>query len=242
MDYQKHYDRLIETRKSRESISGEYYENHHIIMKSMGGTNDSDNLIKLTAREHFLAHWLLWKIHKNRQTAYAFATFTSMFRGKNHKNRPKITSSRGYAEAREAYSRIHSEKLKGQLNSNRSKIVIQMDINGNFINEWPSAKEAERTLGFCHISSCCRGERSYAGGFTWKYKSGIIKKSKPYKERKFTKKNIKTLTKANLENISRASSGRNWYNDGIKDYFLKPYTIKEGLILGRLATRKENRK
>ena len=35
-----------------------YTENHHIIPKSLGGSNDSDNLVALTAREHFLCHWL----------------------------------------------------------------------------------------------------------------------------------------------------------------------------------------
>lgn len=40
-----------------------YYERHHIIPKCLGGTNDSQNLILLTAREHFVAHQLLVKIH-----------------------------------------------------------------------------------------------------------------------------------------------------------------------------------
>jgi len=183
MDYQKHYDKLIETRRNRGLKDGEYYEKHHIVMKSMGGTNDPSNMINLTAREHFLAHWLLWRIHRNRQTSYAFSTFTTMFSGKKHKNRPKITSSRAYAEAREVYSKMHSENMKGKLNSNRSKPVIQMDNFGNFIKEWPSAKEAYRELKISHITPCCRGERSHAGEFTWKYKSGIVKKSKPYKKR-----------------------------------------------------------
>lgn len=38
----------------------------------MGGSDDVHNLVALTAREHFIAHWLLWKIHKNKQMAHAF--------------------------------------------------------------------------------------------------------------------------------------------------------------------------
>lgn len=39
-----------------------YGEWHHIIPRSMGGTDESDNLVKLTFREHFIAHLLLVKI------------------------------------------------------------------------------------------------------------------------------------------------------------------------------------
>jgi hypothetical protein len=30
-----------------------YVEKHHIIPKSLGGSNDKSNLVKLTAKEHF---------------------------------------------------------------------------------------------------------------------------------------------------------------------------------------------
>jgi hypothetical protein len=74
MDYQKHYNLLISTRKElkREKNKGIYYENHHIIPRSMGGSYYKDNLILLTPREHFVAHWLLYKIYNNQQMSYAF--------------------------------------------------------------------------------------------------------------------------------------------------------------------------
>lgn len=39
---------------------GVYTENHHRIPKSMGG-GEGDNLVRLSFRKHFLAHWLLTK-------------------------------------------------------------------------------------------------------------------------------------------------------------------------------------
>jgi hypothetical protein len=36
------------------------------------GSNESDNLVKLTPREHYIAHLMLWKSFRNKQTAYAF--------------------------------------------------------------------------------------------------------------------------------------------------------------------------
>ena len=42
-----------------------YYEIHHILPKSIGGSNEKYNLVLLTAREHYLAHYLLYKIYLN---------------------------------------------------------------------------------------------------------------------------------------------------------------------------------
>lgn len=59
MNYLRIYNQLIEKAKERNDING-YYEIHHIIPKSEGGTDSPDNLVKLTGREHFIAHKLLW--------------------------------------------------------------------------------------------------------------------------------------------------------------------------------------
>ena len=61
MNYQRHYDLLIEKAKSR--IIFGYAEKHHIIPKSLGGSNAKSNIVELTGREHFVAHMMLAKIH-----------------------------------------------------------------------------------------------------------------------------------------------------------------------------------
>ncbi len=61
MDYQKHYNKLIERARDRQ-ING-YFEKHHVIPKCMGGSNDKNNIVKLTAAEHYLAHLLLINIY-----------------------------------------------------------------------------------------------------------------------------------------------------------------------------------
>lgn len=43
----------------RQKGGGTYYEKHHILPKSLGGTNRKSNLVLLTAQEHFRAHFLL---------------------------------------------------------------------------------------------------------------------------------------------------------------------------------------
>lgn len=61
MNYQKHYNNLIDRAKNRVLYT--YFENHHIIPKCMGGTNHKSNLVKLTPEEHYVAHQLLIKIY-----------------------------------------------------------------------------------------------------------------------------------------------------------------------------------
>lgn len=112
MNYKKHYDKLIETRSllNRSKGDGNYYELHHIIARSMGGLDTEDNLVLLTAKEHFIAHFLLWRIHRNRSMAMAF---NFMCNRSTHK-----FSARTYAEAREAYSQHgHSDISKKKMSS-----------------------------------------------------------------------------------------------------------------------------
>jgi DNA-directed RNA polymerase specialized sigma24 family protein len=62
MNYFLAYQRLIAKAKERVCLDG-YFERHHILPRALGGTDDSSNLVTLTAKEHFVAHVLLAKIH-----------------------------------------------------------------------------------------------------------------------------------------------------------------------------------
>ena len=49
--------------------------------------------------------------------------------------------------------------------------VLQYDKDGNFIREWDTITEAERTLNIAHkIWNVCQGKRKTCGGYIWKYK------------------------------------------------------------------------
>lgn len=64
MNYLKIYNDLI-SRRREEPLKrcGDFsIELHHIEPKSCGGTDDKDNLINLTLREHYIAHLLLAKV------------------------------------------------------------------------------------------------------------------------------------------------------------------------------------
>jgi hypothetical protein len=74
MNYSKIYEQLIERGVMRgwtKKTAPCYTEKHHIVPRSMGGSNEQSNLVVLTAKEHFVAYHLLWKIHKTREMFFA---------------------------------------------------------------------------------------------------------------------------------------------------------------------------
>ena len=56
--------------------------------------------------------------------------------------------------------------------SANKKAVVQISMDGEYIAEYESAREAERQtgIGYKLISRVCRGEREYACGFRFKFK------------------------------------------------------------------------
>lgn len=68
MDYQRIYTAFIADRKAKPKPAG-YVERHHILPRSLGGGDQSSNLIALTAEDHFFAHILLAKVHGGRMWA-----------------------------------------------------------------------------------------------------------------------------------------------------------------------------
>src|ERR1700739_1318225 len=101
MNYTKIYNDLIESRMPlmRSKRRG-HFEKHHIIPKSLGGTNATSNLVLLTPREHYLAHWLLDKIHTGSdkaKMAYAFFKMCSV-----NPNQKRDITSHQFERAKEA--------------------------------------------------------------------------------------------------------------------------------------------
>lgn len=73
------YLRFIESCK-HQVIEG-FCEKHHIKPRSLGGQDTFDNLVKLTYRQHFIAHLMLSKIFKgNSQIKMAHAAWNMVNR------------------------------------------------------------------------------------------------------------------------------------------------------------------
>ena len=66
-----------------------YTEKHHIIPRCMNGDNFKENLVVLTAREHFICHWLLIKMTNNKHYVQklTYALYYMAFDKRNKKSR-----------------------------------------------------------------------------------------------------------------------------------------------------------
>jgi hypothetical protein len=83
-----YYCDIIRNAQQRGVLIG-YYEKHHILPKSLGGTNKKENLVYLTAAEHFRAHRFLvdMVVGKNKaKMVYAFSQMANV-RNKNQEYR-----------------------------------------------------------------------------------------------------------------------------------------------------------
>ena len=63
MDYARIYAEFIADRRAKEKDLSGYTEKHHILPRSLGGSNARNNIIRLKASDHFFAHVLLARVH-----------------------------------------------------------------------------------------------------------------------------------------------------------------------------------
>lgn len=75
--YTKWYFNIIESVKCKNriklrksDISYVYYENHHIVPKSLGGSDIKTNLVLLTLKEHYIVHLLLCNMQQTKNNRY----------------------------------------------------------------------------------------------------------------------------------------------------------------------------
>jgi hypothetical protein len=107
MEYTRIYNQLIERAQSR-TLEG-YTEKHHIIPKCLGGSNDKENLVELTAREHFLCHMLLCEIHP-KENKLKHALFLMSIGKQRIKENHYVIGSRVYERLKTEYSQFLAGK------------------------------------------------------------------------------------------------------------------------------------
>ena len=129
--YSKIYHSIINNAKSQCRVKRKtnhkhyvYYEEHHITPQSLGGSDDSFNLVLLTAREHFLCHYLLCKMVPEDSYAWhkVVRAFTFMYSSSAPQRR--YVNSKLYESARKNIGRIMSESQSGTGNSQYGTVWI----------------------------------------------------------------------------------------------------------------------
>jgi hypothetical protein len=114
------------TDRARNRFTKDYTERHHIKPHSLGGTDDADNLVNLTAREHFICHWLLTKMTTGEDRAKMIYALNGMKRSNKFAQRyeTKITA-RVYENLKKEFSAVHSATMKGREPWNRGVPITE---------------------------------------------------------------------------------------------------------------------
>lgn len=136
--YKKWYDSII--KKAQNRVTEEYTELHHILPRSLGGSNDDKNLVSLTIREHFICHILLTKFTSGEdRNKMLYAVI--LMKGGNDKQ-PRYINSRLYesvkllfaknrktmtGEKNSFYGKKHSEETRAKMSASKKKLYS----NGN---------------------------------------------------------------------------------------------------------------
>lgn len=182
--YSKYYYSIINRAKSRVITPDLYLENHHIIPKSLGGDNNKNNLVKLTAREHYICHLLLTKFTKGAFKHKMLFAANMMSKSKNlYQSARYVPTSRLYEMIKKEYARAMSIQNTGRVMSESEKLKKSIAMTGKktgrtkdtFTNEWKA-----------NISAAKKGKTSWnlPNGHSEKTKElqSSIAKNRPKKE------------------------------------------------------------
>ena len=194
MNYQKIYDALCArglarrlNGKARKRNTG--FEDHHIVPRALGGSNEPANIARLTSREHWIAHRLLYKLYPtDSRMTYA------MWRLANHQMRGRLTS-RLYEILRKNFSDARSKAMladsvwsqygsKGAGARDKDAWRKAMDItHGKKVkcietedvfdtltkaSDWLKQNGYPKAIGN-KIGMCCSGKIKRAYKLTWEY-------------------------------------------------------------------------
>jgi len=124
MNYLKAYENLIKLHGSKQKPFG-YSERHHILPKCMGGSDDKDNLVYLSARTHYLAHGLLFYHYKSVKLARAWFGMCDTHRMSNRR-----VTARQYSLAKKAFSEFNHMK-EGE-HRKRASVVAKEQWSQNY--------------------------------------------------------------------------------------------------------------
>lgn len=114
MDYERIYREFIADRKGKPKPDG-YTERHHILPRSLGGGNEPENLIDLTAEDHFFAHLLLARVHGGGMWhALNVMANGPQVGGRDSSVRYAAMRRRWYGIAKREFAAAHSKRMKGR--------------------------------------------------------------------------------------------------------------------------------
>jgi hypothetical protein len=236
MKYKSVYNKIINSakRQVRKKTKSSYFEKHHILPRCMGGDDAQGNVILLTAKEHFICHHLLTKMHPKEKTLkVAFAGMCYKY-SPNEKRNYKITST-VYENAREQHSIVMSERVvteetrKRMSKAGKKKVVTPE--HRRKMTEGRMKVCPQPALGLKHSpESRAKMSEKQSG----KNNAFYGKKHSPESRAKMSKSHSgATITKEQREKQSKTMSSYKWFNNGKTS--TRATSCPNGWVEGRMS-------
>lgn len=188
--YYKWYKQLTSKQDRR---LGCYTEKHHIIPRSMGGKDTKENLVVLTAREHYIAHLLLTKCTSGFDKRKMWFALWNML---NRDNGIR-TTSKAYAAMRIKHSEFLHKELSGEGNpmfgkNHTEETKAKISLGGLGLKRSDETRE--------RISTATKGENNPMFGI-------IRTENQKRIAREYMKLNNPMFNEASVEKIKESKKG-----------------------------------
>ena len=210
MNYKKIYDNIINNRLKR-TISNSYYENHHIIPRSLGGNDSKNNIIGLTAREHFICHYLLAKMYIKYTNEWYKSNYAFFMMKCGSLTNGRYFNSRLYDKLKTNFAEVMSKRAilfnTGSIWISNMQLRINKKIrkNENIPDGWIKG----RNVWNIEISKQKQIE-------TQKIRYLLLKKNRPKINKEVLSKILSEAGKKRAaKDPSTVSKNTIWINDGI---------------------------
>jgi hypothetical protein len=146
-----HWYNTIISKAQQRDVSG-YIEKHHIIPKSLGGSDDAENLVKLTAKEHFICHLLLTKMTTGKANKSMWHAAWKIVNQQNEYQLRYKVNSRMYEMIKTSNAKALSESLTGKPSGRKGVPCtwgdkISATLKGNKPTAERNAKVSESLTG-----------------------------------------------------------------------------------------------
>lgn len=115
--YRTWYYAIVDRAQKRDEVLNQYTETHHIIPQCLNGGHESENLVVLTFREHFLCHWLLTKMTKGMDRKRMQCSLIRMV----NTQYGRVVSGWHYALVKA----VAREAMKGPKHTEQSKAILR---------------------------------------------------------------------------------------------------------------------